>query len=433
MTHHQPLKFHLQIFLILFCSPLALASPQSIPPRLSLKTALGLLEQAPNLDIARAETRKQSALVTRSYDPYLPDFAIENGYYLGDRSEKLALVGRVSVYDGGRSWNSISLQKSLHRESLLSLGSAQKTLRLQLIDAYFDLVSEQFRRGKLQTSLEQVENLFARSEKLFKAKAMSLKEKLRLQIAVAHLKNLAILSRTDEDEIRSKIRELLGASEAVRFVASDDPSRLLARSWPQSAAETILVARENSLELKKYSEKEKQLDSKLGINLSNQLPSVILEGDYGWSTPNTARFFEKDTRSRYLGVTLRLNLPIFDLPLMLQPIRREIAEERSQARTAKHIQDRELSETVALRVNRIKSNVEFFERSAQLKDFAKRKWDLEKRLFPAGATNAETAVSSLMDLLSVELAEQRNVAQHNKDLMSLYTLTGKDLPLSVDP
>lgn len=126
----------------------------------------------------------------------------------------------------------------------------------------------------------------------------------REQVQLENERQRLLVAETDRDRAKLNVLRALGIGFQVRLVLTDELKPVDVA--PQQANEALMVARDNRVELKLQEKRERLASLTLTSVMSERLPSLAFNGDYGLIGLKP----EDATPTRTVGVTL--SVPLFD-------------------------------------------------------------------------------------------------------------------------
>jgi outer membrane protein len=126
----------------------------------------------------------------------------------------------------------------------------------------------------------------------------------REEVQVENHRQRLLVSQNEQESARLNLIRALGISFDVRLVLTDELQ--LVQVEPQRPEEALSVARDQRAELKAQATREKLASLSLSSITSERLPSLSLNGDYGWIG------IKPDELVMTRSVGLMLSVPIFD-------------------------------------------------------------------------------------------------------------------------
>lgn len=243
----------------------------------------------------------------------------------------------------------------------------------------------------------------------------------REQVQVENEKQRLLVAESDRDRAKLHLIRALGIPFDIRLTLTDELAFVPVAQQP--VEEALAVARENRIELRAQAQREKLASLTYRSTVSERLPSLAFNGDYGLIGVKP----EDIQATRTVGVTL--SVPIFDGG------QREgrISESRSKLRQ-ELIRTKDLSDQVSLEVRdalitlaSARQQVSVAQEGLKL---ALRELELARDRFSAGitssieVTNAQTSVARARDNVIEALfrfnASRVNVARAQGKMEALY-------------
>lgn len=230
-----------------------------------------------------------------------------------------------------------------------------------------------------------------------------------------------LVAQNEQESARLNLIRALGISFDLRLVLTDE-LKFVAGSG-QKAEEALTIAREQRLELKAQENRQRLAALSLSSVASERVPSLSLNGDYGWIgvKPDDA------LATRTIGLTL--SVPIFDGG------QREgrISENRSRVRQ-ESIRMKDVSDQVTLEVRNALLTLESSQQQVAVAqkgvDLAVKELTFARDRFSAGlgtnieVTNAQTSIARARDNLIEALfrfnASRINLARAKGEIEQLF-------------
>ena len=203
-----------------------------------------------------------------------------------------------------------------------------------------------------------------------------------------------LVSQNEQESARLNLIRALGIAFDIRLVLTDELKFVPIET--QAPEQALLTAREQRLELRAQENRQRLASLSLSSVTSERIPSLSLNGDYGWIGLKP----EDALSTRSIGLTL--SVPIFDGG------QREsrISENRSRVRQ-ESIRMKDVSDQVTLEVRNalltLESSTQQVGVAARGMEFALKELTFAKDRFAAGlttnieVTNAQTSVARARD------------------------------------
>ncbi len=243
----------------------------------------------------------------------------------------------------------------------------------------------------------------------------------REEVQLENNRQRLLMAQNEQESARLNLIRALGISFDVRLVLIDELKFVDVRS--QSADVALSVAHENRAELKAQAQREKLASLSLSSITSERLPSLALNGDYGWIG------LKPDEALATRSVGLMLSVPIFDGG------QREgrISETRSRVRQ-ESIRMKDVSDQVTLEVRSalltLDSSTQQVAVAEKGIELAMKELTFARDRFAAGlatnieVTNAQTSVARARDNLIEALfrfsASRINLARAKGEIEQLF-------------
>jgi len=243
----------------------------------------------------------------------------------------------------------------------------------------------------------------------------------REEVQLENNRQRLLMAQNEQESARLNLIRALGISFDVRLVLTDELKFVDVTS--QSADVALSVARENRTELKAQAQREKLASLSLSSITSERLPSLALNGDYGWIG------LKPDEALATRSVGLMLSVPIFDGG------QREgrISETRSRVRQ-ESIRMKDVSDQVTLEVRNalltLESSTQQVAVAQKGLDLSLKELQFARDRFAAGlatnieVTNAQTSVARARDNLIEALfrlnASRINLARAKGEIETLF-------------
>jgi outer membrane protein TolC len=216
----------------------------------------------------------------------------------------------------------------------------------------------------------------------------------REEVQLENNKQRLLVSQNEQESARLNLIRALGIAFEVRLTLTDELKFLSVE--PQRAEEALTAARQQRVELKVQENRQKLAALSLSSVASERLPSLSLNGDYGWIGVKP----EDALATRSIG--LLFSVPIFDGG------QREgrISETRSRVRQ-ESIRMKDVSDQVTLEVRNalltLESSTQQVAVSEKGMELALKELTFARDRFAAGlttnieVTNAQTSVARARD------------------------------------
>ncbi len=243
----------------------------------------------------------------------------------------------------------------------------------------------------------------------------------REEVQLENNRQRLLMAQNEQESARLNLIRALGISFDVRLVLTDELKFVDVTS--QSADVALSVAHENRAELKAQAQREKLASLNLSSITSERLPSLALNGDYGWIG------LKPDEALATRSVGLMLSVPIFDGG------QREgrISETRSRVRQ-ESIRMKDVSDQVTLEVRNalltLESSTQQVTVAQKGLDLSLKELQFARDRFAAGlatnieVTNAQTSVARARDNLIEALfrlnASRINLARAKGEIETLF-------------
>lgn len=243
----------------------------------------------------------------------------------------------------------------------------------------------------------------------------------REEVQLENNRQRLLVSQNEQESARLNLIRALGISFDVRLLLTDELKFVEVASQPPE--EALSFARENRTELKAQMTREKLASLSLSSITSERLPSLSLNGDYGWIGVKP----EDALATRTIGLTL--SVPIFDGG------QREsrISETRSRLRQ-ESLRMKDVSDQVTLEVRNalltLDSSTQQVTVARKGLDLALKELQFARDRFAAGlatnieVTNAQTSVARARDNLIEALfrfnASRINLARAKGEIETLF-------------
>lgn len=243
----------------------------------------------------------------------------------------------------------------------------------------------------------------------------------REEVQLENNRQRLLMAQNEQESARLNLIRALGISFDVRLVLTDALKFVEVTS--QSADVALSVARENRAELKAQAQREKLASLSLSSITSERIPSLALNGDYGWIGLKP----DEGLATRTIGMTL--SIPIFDGG------QREsrISESRSRVRQ-ESIRMKDVSDQVTLEVRNalltLGSSTQQVAVAQKGLDLSLKELQFARDRFAAGlatnieVTNAQTSVARARDNLIEALfrlnASRINLARAKGEIETIF-------------
>jgi outer membrane protein TolC len=218
----------------------------------------------------------------------------------------------------------------------------------------------------------------------------------REEVQLENTRQRLLVAQNDQESAKLNVIRALGIDFDVRLTLTDELT--LVNVAPQTPTDALVVARENRTELKAQITRQKLASLSLSSVTSERIPSLSLNGDYGWIGLKP----EDTLATRSIG--LMLSVPIFDGG------QREgrISENRSRVRQ-ESIRMKDVSDQITLEVRNalltLDSSTQQVAVAEKGIELAMKELTFARDRFAAGlatnieVTNAQTSVARARDNL----------------------------------
>ncbi|MDP3089858.1 MAG: TolC family protein [Nitrospira sp.] len=245
-----------------------------------------------------------------------------------------------------------------------------------------------------QADMELSEQLLKLAQDRKKAGVATGLDVTREEVQLENTRQRLLVAQNDQESAKLNLIRALGIDFDVRLTLTDELA--LVNVAPQSPTDALLAAQENRTELKAQITRQKLASLSLSSVASERLPSLSLNGDYGWIGLKP----EDALATRSVG--LMLSVPIFDGG------QREgrISENRSRVRQ-ESIRMKDVSDQVTLEVRNalltLDSSTQQVAVAGKGIELAMKELTFARDRFAAGlatnieVTNAQTSVARARD------------------------------------
>jgi outer membrane protein TolC len=216
----------------------------------------------------------------------------------------------------------------------------------------------------------------------------------REEVQLENNKQRFLVSQNEQESARLNLIRALGISFEVRLTLTDELKFVPVE--PQQAEEALTVAREQRVELKVQETRQKLAALSLSSVASERLPSLSLNGEYGWIGVKT-----QDMQATH-AIGLMFSIPIFDGGAR----EGRISETRSRVKQ-EYIRTKDVSDQVTLEVRNalltLESSTQQVAVSEKGLELALKELTFARDRFAAGlttnieVTNAQTSVARARD------------------------------------
>ncbi len=243
----------------------------------------------------------------------------------------------------------------------------------------------------------------------------------REEVQLENNRQRLLVSQNEQESARLNLIRALGIAFDVRLVLTDELK--FVRIATQGTEQALTIAREQRLELRAQENRQKLAALSLSSVTSERLPSLSLNGDYGWIglKPDDA------LPTRTIGLTL--SVPIFDGGQR----ENRISETRSRVRQ-ESIRMKDVSDQVTLEVRNalltLESSTQQVNVAQKGLDLALKELTFARDRFAAGlatnieVTNAQTSVARARDNLIEALfrfnASRINLARAKGEIEQVF-------------
>jgi len=272
-----------------------------------------------------------------------------------------------------------------------------------------------------QADIELSQQLLKLAEDRKKAGVATGLDVTREEVQVENTRQRLLVAQNDQESAKLNVIRALGIDFDVQLILTDELT--LVPVAPQSPTDALLAARENRTELKAQVTRQKLASLSLSSVTNERIPSLSLNGDYGWIGLKPEDAFA--TRS----VGLMLSVPIFDGG------QREgrISENRSRVRQ-EFIRMKDVSDQITLEVRNalltLDSSTQQVAVAQKGIELAMKELTFARDRFAAGlvtnieVTNAQTSVARARDNLIEALfrfnASRINLARAKGELEQIF-------------
>jgi outer membrane protein len=216
----------------------------------------------------------------------------------------------------------------------------------------------------------------------------------REEVQLENNKQRLLVSQNEQESARLNLIRALGVSFEVQLTLTDELKFVSVE--PQHTKEALTVAREQRVELKAQETRQKLAALSLSSVASERLPSLSLNGDYGWIGVKP-----QDMQATH-AIGLMFSIPIFDGGAR----EGRISETRSRVRQ-EYIRTKDVSDQVTLEVRSalltLESSTQQVAVSEKGLELALKELTFARDRFAAGlttnieVTNAQTSVARARD------------------------------------
>jgi outer membrane protein len=216
----------------------------------------------------------------------------------------------------------------------------------------------------------------------------------REEVQLENNKQRLLVSQNEQESARLNLIRALGVSFEVQLTLTDELKFVSVE--PQHTEEALTVAREQRVELKAQETRQKLAALSLSSVASERLPSLSLNGDYGWIGVKP-----QDLQATH-AIGLMFSIPIFDGGAR----EGRISETRSRVRQ-EYIRTKDVSDQVTLEVRSalltLESSTQQVAVSEKGLELALKELTFARDRFAAGlttnieVTNAQTSVARARD------------------------------------
>ena len=222
------------LFISVLCFHLMAPAARAADPSLDLPTALQhALRENPELRAKRhslgiAEGRAQQAGLLFQNNPR---FSVEVESPTSGRSSQsveLNLLQELEIA-GQRGYRYEAAEKNL-AQAKLSVEDAERLLRLEVTQAFYNLLAVQQTVTDLKEVLVAQENLFETGQKRFEREDISILELNTLRLDRDQVRNELVNKTSERVSMEKRLRLLMGFSEDTRLVGAGDLLQLSAKN-----------------------------------------------------------------------------------------------------------------------------------------------------------------------------------------------------------
>ncbi|HEY5949326.1 MAG TPA: TolC family protein [Kofleriaceae bacterium] len=415
------------------CS-LALARPAAAqtPTALSFEEAVGAAERAAeSVAIARADVDRAQAQVSSARAGYMPTVNGSLAYQRTLKSEfdnisfgptdpnapdvelpfgqrnnwRVGVQVSQPLFDGFRTYQSVSAAKSGVRVSELGVRSTRAQVVLQVAQAYFDAALAQRQVEIAELTLQQAEQTFNETQLGFKQGATPEFDLVRAEVARDNQRTMLVQFRVQRDVLFVQLRRLIGAPldrplQLTSTLDADDVEQMLAHARTAAG-----IAKSNRIAVAQAKEAVAAREASVKIAKADRLPVLSAGTDFGLVNYQNQPF-NSDWRTNWtLGVTL--SLPIFDgfrRRAAIRSSQAELESARAQLQNAAEVSD---VETAQARAN-VEASKTQLETSVRTVQQAKRAYDIAELRFQQGASTHLELVDTRVQLEQAQLSQARS-------------------------
>jgi outer membrane protein TolC len=379
-----------------------------------------------DVQLADSELRQAGAAVTRAYDPYLPDVALRGEHEFHNSRNGAYLNVDVNVFDKGRDINGIRIAKSNQR--VIQFGRERRILaaQLTLVDLYYTAVFGSQQRKLLEGDLAFLKSIRAKVSKFFRHQVVSRRQNLHVTREITLAEQRLVAARFQEEQALQQLRTQLafdvgGAQSKPKDLKLEELKNFkIEPKWTASFEELRGAAMKSSKSLAEINEAMSQYDAKKWLAYSDQLPRVGFNFRAG-------RLYDNGTPVHpdyEASIRVEIPLPIFDVPLMLPSINRELGETLKRQEISATTLRENLEADVAIRLTRLQQVEGQLVSSRAIMQILQEEREEEEKAVKMGALEGSDFVLAVQQSRDLALSNLNFLRLKSVDYVSLKLMTG---------
>ncbi len=270
-----------------------------------------LLRQEGQIQEVKSQAYPQVGLEStyrRSYDESIRDSGISS-LVSPEVTDNYALrtTLRQLVFSWGKVSAGIQAAEAALRQSRDELGSTERSVKIQVHDAFYELLLSQRLVEVAEERMAQRERVLDVAEKRFDAGVVNEFEVIRARVDVANARTPIIQSRNRVRQAKARLNNLLAREQADPLEAQGALEHV--PLGPLSLEEVVERAVARRPELAALRAAREIAERNLDIARTEDKPEVTLDAEYGFATQHLEHL--NTDRERW-GAGLSLRFPLFD-------------------------------------------------------------------------------------------------------------------------
>lgn len=383
------------------------------PLRITLDKLQELVERSFDVQSGKSQVIEDRAQITRAYDPYVPDISFNAQRFVSSESYRdnrspVYLNAAVSLFDKGRDIFGIQQAESNLRISELSLEAERQEASIRALELYFRILEAKSNIRVLQDLKSELDSVSQKARALVTARAMARLQLTRLEVEATLTENQLEFTRANLIGLRNQFSALFQIPPEQSWDIPPPPEFSVPGGYTRVTDSDLSKAAASWQRSLALSEKSSNLDGPTRwLAYSDQLPKVDLRASMG----------RPDFNSIQNEVSVRANLeipiPLFDVPIMLNPINSIVAQKvrQNEIERARILADLKASiEARTASLNAALTQLKKFEEPLQT---IKENRSLERQEILVAGGQAFNYLQYIMQYRNLELA--RNSARRVRD------------------